>query len=62
MSKVSASAIAPDKVAEVVEHALTSPRPKERYLIGKDAKQQVFARRLLGFRRFDKLLEKRMGI
>lgn len=59
---VSAGAIAPEKVADAIEHALTSPRPKERYLIGKDARQQVLARRLLGFRRFDRLLEKRMGL
>jgi NAD(P)-dependent dehydrogenase (short-subunit alcohol dehydrogenase family) len=62
VEKVSSGAIAPEKVADAIEHALTSPRPKERYLVGGDARQQVIARRLLGFRRFDRLLEKRMGL
>ena len=34
-------AIEPDKVAEAVEHALTSKRPKARYLVGTDAKIQA---------------------
>ena len=34
--------ISPEKVAKVVEHALTSSRPRTRYLVGKDA--QVRAR------------------
>ena len=34
--------IAPEKVAKAVEHALTSSRPRTRYLVGKDA--QVRAR------------------
>ncbi len=28
----------PDRVARAVEHALTAPRPKARYLVGPDAK------------------------
>lgn len=30
--------VAPEKVAEAVEHALTSDRPRHRYLVGPDAK------------------------
>lgn len=30
--------MSPDRVAEAVEHALTAPRPKTRYLVGRDAK------------------------
>jgi NAD(P)-dependent dehydrogenase (short-subunit alcohol dehydrogenase family) len=33
-----ARGISPDQVAQVVEHALTAPRPKARYLVGPDAK------------------------
>jgi NAD(P)-dependent dehydrogenase (short-subunit alcohol dehydrogenase family) len=62
VDNVSAGAIAPEKVADAIEHALTARRPKDRYLIGKDARQQVVARRLLGFKRFDALIAKRMGI
>ena len=62
VATVTASAIAPEKVAEVVEEALTARRPKARYLVGSDARQQVLARRLLGHRRFDALLARRMGL
>jgi len=62
VSSVSAGAIAPERVADVIEHALTSRRPRDRYLVGTDARQQTIARRVLGFRRFDRLLEKRMGL
>lgn len=62
VANVSSGAISPDKVADAIEHALTSPRPKDRYLIGSDARQQVLARRILGWKRFDAMLAKRMGI
>lgn len=62
VANVSSGAIAPDRVSDAIEHALTSTRPKDRYLIGRDARQQVIARRVLGFRRFDALLARRMGI
>ena len=38
--------IPPAKVADVVRHALTSARPKHRYLVGPDAKLAGFATRL----------------
>lgn len=41
MAEANEKAIDPDKVAEAVEHALTSKRPKARYLIGIDAKVQA---------------------
>jgi NAD(P)-dependent dehydrogenase (short-subunit alcohol dehydrogenase family) len=62
VDNVSAGASDPDDVAKVVEHALTAPKPKDRYVVGRDARQQVLARRLLGFRRFEKLVAKRMGV
>ncbi|MEO6496153.1 MAG: SDR family oxidoreductase [Solirubrobacteraceae bacterium] len=62
VENVSSGAISPDKVADDIEHALTSPKPKDRYLIGKDARQQVIARRVLGWKRFDAMLARRMGI
>ncbi len=33
--------IPPDAVAKAIEHALTSPRPKTRYLVGNDARLQA---------------------
>jgi NAD(P)-dependent dehydrogenase (short-subunit alcohol dehydrogenase family) len=62
VENITANASSPDVVADAIEHALTSPKPKDRYLIGGDARQQVLARRLLGFRRFERLVEKRMGL
>lgn len=40
LAEANEKAIAPDKVAVAVEHALTSKRPKARYLVGTDAKIQ----------------------
>jgi NAD(P)-dependent dehydrogenase (short-subunit alcohol dehydrogenase family) len=39
--------VSPDKVAAAVEHALFSPRPKTRYLVGTDARVQALLVRLL---------------
>ena len=38
--------IDPDRVAQAVEHALTAPRPKARYLVGPDARLIGLAARL----------------
>ena len=40
LAHANARAIEPEKVADAVEHALTSKRPKARYLVGADAKIQ----------------------
>ena len=39
--------VSPDKVAAAVEHALFSPRPKTRYLVGTDARVQALLVRSL---------------
>jgi NAD(P)-dependent dehydrogenase (short-subunit alcohol dehydrogenase family) len=62
VENITKGASRPEVVADAIEHALTSPRPKDRYLIGGDARQQVLARRLLGWRRFERLVERRMGL
>jgi NAD(P)-dependent dehydrogenase (short-subunit alcohol dehydrogenase family) len=38
--------IDPDVVAKAVEHALTAPRPKARYLVGRDAHLRAWIERL----------------
>ena len=38
----SKNAIDPDRVAKVIEHALSARRPKTRYLVGADAKVGAF--------------------
>jgi NAD(P)-dependent dehydrogenase (short-subunit alcohol dehydrogenase family) len=42
----STAAVPPDAVAKAVEHALTSPRPRTRYLVGPDAKRRARLQRL----------------
>jgi NAD(P)-dependent dehydrogenase (short-subunit alcohol dehydrogenase family) len=39
-------AIPPDRVARVVEHALTARRPRTRYVVGTDARAQALIRRI----------------
>jgi NAD(P)-dependent dehydrogenase (short-subunit alcohol dehydrogenase family) len=53
--------IAADKVAEKVEHALASPRPRARYLVGLDALARAYLEPALPTRWRDKLVTKVMG-
>jgi NAD(P)-dependent dehydrogenase (short-subunit alcohol dehydrogenase family) len=54
-----AKAAAPAQlVADAVEHALTAPRPKTRYLVGKDARAGAFLRWLLPDRGLEWVLSK----
>jgi hypothetical protein len=55
------SGIAPARVARVVEHALTSSRPRTRYLVGRDARMQAVARRLPDRAR-DRLIGRVIGL
>ncbi len=50
------SAIPAERVAAVIEHALTARRPRTRYLVGTDAKLMAFFHWLLPDRAFDGLL------
>lgn len=47
---------APEKVAATIERALTADRPRERYLVGADARAQLVAQALLPRRVFDAAL------
>ena len=51
-----------DAVARVVEHALTSPSPKTRYLVGADARQRAWIAKLVPDRLRDALLTRVLGI
>jgi NAD(P)-dependent dehydrogenase (short-subunit alcohol dehydrogenase family) len=48
--------IPPEKVAKVVEHALTSSRPRTRYLVGKDAQVRARVESLIPDRVRDKIV------
>jgi NAD(P)-dependent dehydrogenase (short-subunit alcohol dehydrogenase family) len=42
----STAGVPPNEVAKAVEHALTSPKPKTRYVVGRDAKRRARVQRL----------------
>ena len=53
--------IPPEKVAKVVEHALSAGRPRSRYLVGLDAKVQARIRPLVPTPIFDRVVARMMG-
>lgn len=46
----------PLEVAKAVEHALTAPRPRTRYVVGRDAKAGIFFARFLPDRLLDEMI------
>ena len=62
VSKADGRGIHPDKVAEVVAHALTSRRPKTRYLVGLDAHIQATLANLVPDWLLDGLIMRQMGL
>jgi hypothetical protein len=56
--KVEANAGDPERVAAVAERALTTSRPRARYLVGSDARMVVTLSRLLPTRTVDALLSR----
>ena len=56
------AAIPADSVARAVAHALTAPRPKTRYFVGRDTKVRVAIARLLPDRVCDGLILGHMGL
>jgi NAD(P)-dependent dehydrogenase (short-subunit alcohol dehydrogenase family) len=53
--------IAPEKVAAAVAHALESPRPKSRYLVGLDAKLQARLKPFIPTALFDRIVARALG-
>jgi NAD(P)-dependent dehydrogenase (short-subunit alcohol dehydrogenase family) len=53
--------VPPERVAQVIETALTARRPKSRYLVGADARAMVAIRRLLPDSLFDHFSKRAMG-
>jgi NAD(P)-dependent dehydrogenase (short-subunit alcohol dehydrogenase family) len=54
--------ISPEKAAETIDRALTSPRPRTRYPVGSDARGQLLAARLLPDRLLDRVIARLIGI
>lgn len=55
-------AVPPERVAETIERALTSPRMKARYVVGTDAKAMLLAKRVLPDHMFDRLVRRALGV
>ncbi len=60
--KTAERGIPPEKVAKTVERALSSSRPRTRYLVGIDAKVQARVRPLVPTPLWDRLVAKAMGL
>lgn len=60
--KTGARGIAPEKVAEAIEHALGSRHPRTRYLVGLDAKAQARLKAILPTRLVDRVVARATGL
>jgi NAD(P)-dependent dehydrogenase (short-subunit alcohol dehydrogenase family) len=54
--------VPPEQVAATIERALTSPKMKSRYLVGRDARAMVAIRRLLPDHVFDRVARRALGV
>jgi NAD(P)-dependent dehydrogenase (short-subunit alcohol dehydrogenase family) len=54
--------IPPDEVAETIERALTAPRMRARYVVGRDARVMLLLRRLLPDRTWDRVAKRALGV
>jgi NAD(P)-dependent dehydrogenase (short-subunit alcohol dehydrogenase family) len=54
--------VAPELVAQTIERALTASRMKARYVVGRDAKVMLLAKRLLPDLVFDKVARRALGV
>ena len=52
LEKLPERGIPADRVADAVEHAMTAPKPRTRYPVGRDARIGIRLRRMLGDRAF----------
>jgi NAD(P)-dependent dehydrogenase (short-subunit alcohol dehydrogenase family) len=54
--------VSPEQVARTIEGALTAPRMRARYLVGREARAMLIARRLLPDLLFDRLIKRALGV
>jgi NAD(P)-dependent dehydrogenase (short-subunit alcohol dehydrogenase family) len=59
--KAEKEGVPPEEVAKAVQHALVDGQPKARYVVGPDAHQQLWIKRLAPTRIFDRMLVKYMN-
>jgi NAD(P)-dependent dehydrogenase (short-subunit alcohol dehydrogenase family) len=61
-TKTGERGLEPDRVARVVERALTARRPRPRYVVGADARGMILAQAVLPTRLFDRILRRALGL
>ena len=54
--------VPPEQVADTIERALSSPRMRTRYLIGRDATAMLIAKRVLPGHLFDRFARRALGV
>jgi NAD(P)-dependent dehydrogenase (short-subunit alcohol dehydrogenase family) len=62
LSETESRGVLPERVAATIERALTTRRPRSRYLVGVDARGMVLGRALLPSRVFDGVIRRALGI
>jgi NAD(P)-dependent dehydrogenase (short-subunit alcohol dehydrogenase family) len=62
IEETAARGIPPERVAEAISHALESPRPKSRYLVGLDAKLQARLKPLVPAPLFDRIVARQLNL
>jgi len=62
IERIVTKATPPEDVAKTVLHALTAPRPKTRYLMGRNARLEAILVGCLSDRAYDRLLLRMLGI
>jgi NAD(P)-dependent dehydrogenase (short-subunit alcohol dehydrogenase family) len=62
MQNTAKRGVPPEQVAETIQRALTARRMKSRYVIGRDARAMVIARRLLPDHVFDRVAKRALGV
>jgi NAD(P)-dependent dehydrogenase (short-subunit alcohol dehydrogenase family) len=55
-----ARGVDPDEVAQVIETALLTEKPRTRYIVGRDAKMRARVRRLVSDRTFDRMVARQL--
>jgi NAD(P)-dependent dehydrogenase (short-subunit alcohol dehydrogenase family) len=54
--------VPPEQVAETIERALSAPRMRARYVVGRDAKAMLLVKRLLPDLVFDRVVRRALGV
>ncbi|MEA2152661.1 MAG: hypothetical protein QOI18_894, partial [Solirubrobacteraceae bacterium] len=54
--------VPPEQVAETIERALTAKKMRSRYVVGRDARAMIIARRLLPDHVFDRIARRALGV